>query len=343
LQRANSGGATYTDTQGGVWAADKAYAAGSWGYTTGSALSSTSAVAATNDDLLYQKYREGPGEYRFTLPNGAYVVTLKFAEFTATKTSDRKMQIAMEGIVVESGLSVYGVVGKNTALDRAYNVTVSDGLLNIVFSKASGARKEPTISAIEVRSDLPPTPTPTATATATPCATCPTPTFTPTPTATPTAPPYDQRVNAGGSTYTDSQGQVWAADKAYVTGSWGYTTGSARSSVAAVAGTNDDLLYQKYREIVGEYKFTVPNGVYEVTLKFAEFVVNNGVDRIMKITMEGMVVESGLSVYAQVGKDTALDTVYTVTVNDGVLNIAFAKGSGAKKSPAISAIRVRKL
>jgi hypothetical protein len=50
-----------------------------------------------------------------------------------------------------------------------------------------------------------------------------------------------------------------------------------------------------------------------------------------------------LSVYALVGLNTALDRVYTVTVNDGLLNVAFAKASGARRTPAVSALRVRRL
>ncbi len=88
------------------------------------------------------------------------------------------------------------------------------------------------------------TPTPTQTATSTP-----TPTNTLTPTNTPA--PYVQRVNVGNTSttlFTDGQGQTWAADKAFATGSWGYVSGSAKSYTTAVGGTTDDALYQKLRE-----------------------------------------------------------------------------------------------
>ena len=189
-----------------------------------------------------------------------------------------------------------------------------------------------------------PTPLGTNTPTATPTETA-TPTNTPTPTATPTntptlPPPYLQRVNCGSVSYTDTQGQVWAADKKFVTGSWGYSTGSAKSYTTAVNGTDDDFLYQKQREIAGEYKFTVPNGTYQVTLKFAEFSVTSNTARLMTIKLEGVLGDT-LSVYALVGKNTALDKTYTTTVSDGLLNIAFAKASGAKSTPAVSAIEVK--
>ena len=46
-------------------------------------------------------------------------------------------------------------------------------------------------------------------------------TITPTPVITPI------RVNCGGSQYTGGDGRIWLADKAYVTGSWGYVGGQA--------------------------------------------------------------------------------------------------------------------
>jgi hypothetical protein len=61
----------------------------------------------------------------------------------------------------------------------------------------------------------------------------------------------------------------------------------------------------------------------------------------MTIRMEGVAVETNMSVWALVGKAVAMDRTYTVAVTDGILNIAFARGSGARYDPAISAIRVR--
>ncbi len=163
-----------------------------------------------------------------------------------------------------------------------------------------------------------------------------------TPTVTSTPPPVfaARRVNAGGTSVTDAQSQTWASDTAYASGSWGYTGGTARSTTKYVAGTVDDTLYQKWRENPGEYRFTVPSGVYLVTLRFAEFEVSKASDRIMKITIEGVVVENTLSIYGKVGASTALARTYTTTVADGVLNVAFAQ-NGGRKLPVVSAIAVK--
>lgn len=183
-----------------------------------------------------------------------------------------------------------------------------------------------------------PTPTPVLTATLEPTPTS-TNTPLPTPTATPVSTPYVQRVNCGGTSYTDSQGRVWAADQAW-NGVWGHTNGMAKSSTSAVNGTIDGPLYQYWRENPVEYRFAVPNGTYQVILRFAEFEVSKANDRMMRITIEGAVVEERFSIYGLVGKYTALDRQYQVTVSDGMLNIAFSK-NGGKKDPVVSAIEVR--
>ena len=146
------------------------------------------------------------------------------------------------------------------------------------------------------------------------------------------------RVNAAGAQLDDHLGQRWQADQAFGTGSWGYVGGTAMSSTTAVNGTVDDLLYQKYRESMTEYKFTVPNGQYDVQLRFAEFTQTRAGKRVMKITLEGGVVENALDVYALAGKATALNRTYTVIVSDGVLNIGFVKVTG---NPMVSAIEVK--
>lgn len=317
VYRVNCGGAAYQDSQGNPWRADQAWN-GTWGYDSGTTRRSSKQVRNTADQPLYQAWREAPGQYRFSLPNGAYTVALRFAEFNVVNASARVMRIEMEGTTVEAALSIYGSVGRYTALDKVYQAVVNDGELTILFA-ANGGSYNPIINAIEVSfaGATPPTPTPTT-----------------------TAPPYVQRVNSGGPSFTDGQGVVWPADAPYVAGAWGYFSGTAKSTTLAVAGTLDDALYQRWRDNPVEYRFTVPNGAYHVTLRFAEFEAMRASDRLMQIAIEGVTVESALSIYGLVGRATALDRVYAVTVNDGALNISFVK-NGGKKNPAVAAIEIR--
>jgi hypothetical protein len=48
------------------------------------------------------------------------------------------------------------------------------------------------------------------------------------------------RVNCGGTSYTDTNGQVWQADS-------GFNTGTASSNTATTTGTSDPTLYRSNR------------------------------------------------------------------------------------------------
>lgn len=337
VQRVNAGGPVYTDTMGRIWAADQAWAAGSWGYvgSTSAKSATKNAVSHTDDDPLYQRYREGSIEYRFTVPNGSYDVRLRWAEMVATAAGQRVMSVSIEGIVAEPSLDVFvRAGGRYLAWDGLYtDIPVSDGVLNIVLSKVGG-RYNPMIAGIEVLgaefgSAIDPLPTHTPT---------------PTPTATPRPPAPDRyRVNAGGVSYRDGLGQVWTADQLYTTGSgWGATGGSAKSTSTAVAGTDDDILFQTWRDNPGSYLFSVPNGNYRVTLRFAEFEVTKAGERVMRISIEGVTHENQLDLYALVGRATALERTYQTTVADGLLQIDFVK-NGGRRSPIVAAIAIEPL
>ena len=101
-----------------------------------------------------------------------------------------------------------------------------------------------------------------------------------------------------------ARGRPGRPTRRIVAGSWGYVGGSAKSYTTAVTGTTDDALYQKLREGMTAYKFTVPPGPYNVTLRFAEFAASaTSGKRNMQITINGTVVETGLDVFAvTVGK-----------------------------------------
>jgi len=181
------------------------------------------------------------------------------------------------------------------------------------------------------------TATPSLSPTATPTHS-PAPTMTSTPTNTPV--PYTKRVNAGGRAYIDSHGYTWEADQPYTPGGWGYTGEPVPlSTTNGIGNTTDDPLYQ-----VGQrwnnYRFTVPNGQYSVTLKFAE-VLNIGIGaRIFSIQIEGQPVLTNFDIVAAAGGAfRAMDRTVPVTVSDGILDIRFVAIKGA---PLINALEVRR-
>src|SRR5215470_16214381 len=80
---------------------------------------------------------------------------------------------------------------------------------------------------------------------------------------------FAQRVRAGNThSYVDGSGNVWAADRAYSAGGFGYSTGDAYATSAPIAGTTEGALFQANRHATAfSYRFDVPNGNYQVLLR----------------------------------------------------------------------------
>src|SRR5262249_54804178 len=116
------------------------------------------------------------------------------------------------------------------------------------------------------------------------------------------------RVNAGGSAYTDPQGNVWSADT-------GFSGGGTYSVTRSIANTTAAPLYQSERWNNGplNYNFAAPNGTYTVTLKFAEIYFTAAGQRIFNIVLNGQTAQANFDVFAQAGgMDRAVDRSYTV-------------------------------
>lgn len=158
-RRIDAGGnGDYTDTSGNVWERDRAYTTGGYGYLGGATARVRSAIAGTTDDTLYQSIRKGTSlEYRFDVPNDAYTVTLKFAEVESGSfgVGRRVFGVSVEGQSVLSGFDIFAQVGANTALDRSFTVTLTDGSLNVVFTGVTGLAA---VGAIEVVNGVAPAP-----------------------------------------------------------------------------------------------------------------------------------------------------------------------------------------
>ncbi len=155
---------------------------------------------------------------------------------------------------------------------------------------------------------------------------------------------FRQGVNAGGGRYVDANGDVYAADRSYGSGPYGYVRrGSTRSTGHPIAGTTEDGRYKNQRQDMTEYKFAVPaNGFYKVDLSFAELQFTHVGDRVFDISLEGTRVERSLDVREEAGaRYTALDKTYVVEVTDGVLDIGFASPRGHK--PIVNSIFVTHL
>ncbi len=141
------------------------------------------------------------------------------------------------------------------------------------------------------------------------------------------------RVNAGGAAYTDPSGNVWSADT-------GFVGGSTYRTSAPIASTTTPALYQTERYGNGalEYRFSAPNGNYNVTLKFAEIYFNSAGLRVFNIAINGTQVETNFDIFAAAGgNNKAIDKTYTVAVTNGTIDIQFAASAN---NPKVSGIQI---
>jgi hypothetical protein len=155
-------------------------------------------------------------------------------------------------------------------------------------------------------------------------------------------PAYQVAVNAGGTQYVEPSGDRWAADRPYSAGGWGYTATNTKSvSVSSdIAGTTDDLLYQRQRRDPAEYRFDgLPPGTYEIALHFAEFDVNDPNKRLFDVVIESELKLPAHDIYADAGRLAADDHVFFMPVTDGQLNIRFVPRRYGW--PVVNAIKVR--
>ena len=142
--RVNAGGESYTDAGGKIWSADCCYSGGR-------TFSTTKPIAGTDDAPLYQSQHWGSAPFSYTfsgLADGAYRVTLGFAEIAGLAPGAREFNVAINGVRVLANLDVAAAVGEDTALNKSFVVRVSGGRITVSFSL--GAANNPIISAIQI-------------------------------------------------------------------------------------------------------------------------------------------------------------------------------------------------
>ncbi len=92
--------------------------------------------------------------YQFDLPDGHYRVDLQFAELVERRAGRRIFNVTIEGVPLIPYLDVAAEApGRYVALDRSFEVDVSDGQLNIDFGAHVGDKA--IVNAILV-TELPP-------------------------------------------------------------------------------------------------------------------------------------------------------------------------------------------
>jgi hypothetical protein len=167
-------------------------------------------------------------------------------------------------------------------------------------------------------------------------------------------------VSAGSTDYLDTQGQVWLADQPYTPGGWGYvddgdSVGFDRLSANPtldIQGTINDPLYATGRAFMDAYRFDLPDGVYALTLHFAETLPGNdgtGV-RVFDITVNGQLAWDDFDIlrHAVTPNTAATVTLEPLEVSGGSLTVGFHSRTGgptntvpAHTAPEVSALAVR--
>jgi beta-galactosidase len=149
-------------------------------------------------------------------------------------------------------------------------------------------------------------------------------------------------VNVGSSSqFTDAAGLTWEADQAYSPGGWGYVGGSEDNTALNVLGTEDDPLYRTFRRSLKEYRFDVPDGNYEVELRFVEPGVESKVTRVFSITMNEKTLIDKLDLVRTVGSlRAAARTVQASAAGGNGIDLHFQQISG---ETLLSAIRIQRL
>lgn len=138
----NVGGNAYQAVDGTQYITDNFY-------TNGNLHKKTVAISDTQDDVLYQSERWGSFSYNLPIENGIYDITLKFSENWASASGVRKFNVNAEGMQIDSAIDIYEEVGQFKSLDKTYEVSVTDGNLNLEF--LPGGANNPKLSALLVK------------------------------------------------------------------------------------------------------------------------------------------------------------------------------------------------
>ncbi|MDJ0594116.1 MAG: malectin domain-containing carbohydrate-binding protein [Pleurocapsa sp. MO_226.B13] len=142
VTRTNAGGDEYTDLFDRQWQA-------SIGFTGDRTFSNNNPIAQTESDFLYQSEHNGRDfSYSQAVTNGNYDVTLHFAEIYFNQSGKRVFDVTLEDQLVLDDFDILAQAGgKDIALERTFNVNVTDGSLDLDFLSSVNLAK---ISAIEI-------------------------------------------------------------------------------------------------------------------------------------------------------------------------------------------------
>lgn len=156
-------------------------------------------------------------------------------------------------------------------------------------------------------------------------------------------------INNGSYCYVndnDENSHLWYPDKPYSKGSWGYVGGTYFKREADIYGTNINIqgtnlnpVFQTQIVGINEYRFDVKDGLYELTLSFAE--LQRKADRIFSVKVNGETIIKDLDIKGTYGLFNAVKERFNVTCknNEGI-KIEFVSHKGESILNGISLRKV---
>ena len=132
---------------------------------------------------------------------------------------------------------------------------------------------------------------------------------------------FPLKVNIGGTAVSDFlSDQNWSEKVEY-----GAMSGSLKTYPAdlQINNTEDDAVYQSERNDFPTYRVRVPNGMYKVTMMFAENGYTSEARRVFDVLVEGQMVKDNLDLIAEVGANSAYTITVTTEVTDEILDLYF--------------------
>jgi hypothetical protein len=131
--RVNCGGPALTDSAGNAWSADD----------QSNHSNTVNRINSTDLQGIYQKdsWSTGTLQYQFNIPNGAYTVKLRFAEFYVTQKGQRVMSVVINGANVMSNFDILNYANTNQAFDLTFPVAVTNGQVTIQMVPIVGTAK----------------------------------------------------------------------------------------------------------------------------------------------------------------------------------------------------------
>ncbi|HEY3558679.1 MAG TPA: carbohydrate-binding protein [Kribbella sp.] len=133
---------TWNDVAGEHFTADS-------GFSGGKVKSTSSPIAGTADDKLYQTTRDGIFCYTLPVPSGRYRVTLLLSDNTSTAAGQRVFNVSAEGATRLTSVDPYALAGGGkTATSKSFDLAVTDGALDLSTIAVAG---QPTIAGVRVQ------------------------------------------------------------------------------------------------------------------------------------------------------------------------------------------------